>query len=103
MAPYFKDPRRARDLTPFRVTGRTQQAVWQGLGDYDLRDRLGRLSAPALVVHGRYDPFPTATAEETARLLDARLEVFEDSGHVPYVEEFERFRRVLDAFLPSRA
>ena len=36
VAPYF-DPARARDLTPFRVTGRTQQEVWATLGNYDLR------------------------------------------------------------------
>src|SRR5216110_1140362 len=28
VAPYFFDPARARELTPFRVTGRTQQEVW---------------------------------------------------------------------------
>src|SRR5918997_40030 len=32
VAPYFHNPERARDLTPFRVTGRTQQEVWASLG-----------------------------------------------------------------------
>ena len=36
MAPYFRDPDRAPDLTPFRVTGRTQDEVWRSLGDDDL-------------------------------------------------------------------
>src|SRR5206468_3171996 len=40
VAGYFKDPSRAKELTPFRVVARTQQAVWQSLGNYDLRDRL---------------------------------------------------------------
>src|SRR5437762_2822916 len=40
VAGYFKDPSRAKELTPFRVTARTQQAVWQSLGTYDLRDPL---------------------------------------------------------------
>ena len=43
VAPYFFDPERARELTPFRVTGRTQQEVWQSLGDFDLRPRLPEL------------------------------------------------------------
>jgi proline iminopeptidase len=100
VAPYFHDPVRARDLTPFRVTGRTQDEVWRSLGDYDLTAELERLSVPALVAHGRDDPIPLESAEDTARRLQATLVVFEQSGHVPYVEETERFVAVLDAFLP---
>ena len=45
VAPYFHDPARARELTPFRVTGRTQQEVWASLGDFDLRAAAPRRSA----------------------------------------------------------
>jgi proline iminopeptidase len=100
VAPYFKDPARACDLTPFRVTGRTQDEVWTSLGEYDLRPALDSLSLQALVAHGRFDPIPLAWAEDTARRLKAPLEVFEDSGHVPYVEETDRFVDVLNRFLP---
>jgi proline iminopeptidase len=100
VAPYFHDPQRARDLTPFRVTGRTQDEVWRSLGAYDLTADLERLSVPALVAHGRDDPIPLASAEDTARRLQATLAVFERSGHVPYVEETDRFVALLDGFLP---
>ncbi len=102
VAPYFHGPERARDLTPFRVTGRTQDEVWRSLGDYDLRVDLERLSVPALVAHGRHDPIPLASAEDTARHLKATLVIFEQSGHVPYVEETDRFVAVLDGFLPRQ-
>jgi pimeloyl-ACP methyl ester carboxylesterase len=102
VAGYFRDPARARDLTPFRVTGRTQDAVWKSLDGYDLTAALGTLSIPVLVAHGRHDPIPLASAERTARLLRARLEILENSGHVPYVEDFERFVQLLDAFLPRQ-
>ena len=36
VAGYFAHPSAARDLTPFRVTGRVQQSVWDSLGDFDL-------------------------------------------------------------------
>jgi proline iminopeptidase len=101
VAGYFADPERAKNLTPFRVTGRTQDAVWKSLGEYDLSDDLRRLSVPAMVLHGRHDPIPLSTAEHTATLLKAPLNVFENSGHVPYVEEFERFVTVVDGFLPK--
>lgn len=105
VAGYFKDPERARDLTPFRVTGRTQQAVWESLGALDLSaelEELCELSIPALVIHGRHDPIPMDAAEEVADCLCAQLELLDDAGHVPYVEEFDAFVSALDAFLPQR-
>jgi proline iminopeptidase len=103
VAPYFRDPDRARDLTPFRVTGRTQQAVWESLRDYDPRGELARLRAPARVFAGRHDPIPLETSRETARLLEADLVVFEASGHCPYVEETDRFVQELESWLPRAA
>lgn len=107
VAGYFRDPDRARQLTPFRVTGRTQEAVWDSIAGSDLRaelDELGELCVPALVIHGRHDPIPLHTAELVAhRLCDARLEILEESGHVPHVEEFDTFFRALDDFLPKRS
>ena len=101
VAGYFYRPEQARNLTPFRVTGRTQDAVWRSLGQYDLTAELGRLRIPSLVMHGRHDPIPLSTAEQTAKLLGARLEILEHAGHVPYVEAFDRFVALLDGFLPK--
>ena len=100
VAGYFRELSNVRALTPFRVTGRTQQGVWESLGDYDIRDRLRQLSIPSIVLHGRYDPIPMETAAETAKLINAQLIVMEQSGHVPYVEDTEHFVSALDAFLP---
>ena len=100
VAAYFFDPARARDLTPFRITGRTQQEVWRSLGDYDLRPRLPELrGVPALVIHGEEDPIPIEAARVAADLIGAGFHPIARCGHVPYVEGFEEFRRVLDGFL----
>ena len=100
VAPYFFDPSRARELTPFRVVGRTQQEVWLSLGDYDLRPRLPRLaSIPSLVLHGEDDPIPVEAARAAAELLEAEFHPIPRCGHVPYVEAFETFRTVVGAFL----
>jgi len=101
VAGYFHDWHQAHNLTPFRITGRTQQAVWESLGDFDLRPRLGALRVRALVVHGEDDPIPIETAETTAGLLGAPLIAIPACGHVPYVEQPEHFRAALDPFLPS--
>ncbi len=100
VAAYFHDPERARDLTPFRITGRTQQEVWSSLGDYDLRPSLSTLDLPALVVHGESDVIPIEASRELAQLLGAGFSALPDCGHVPYVEAFEEFRHSLDGFLP---
>jgi proline iminopeptidase len=105
VAGYFADPRRARDLTPFRVTGRVQQAVWESLGDYDLpADPIFRsIRVPTLIVHGRQDPIPFASSEECASALHATLVVLDQCGHVPYVEQPEGLFGAVEKFLASKS
>lgn len=101
VAGYFHDWRTAGELTRFRITGRTQQEVWESLGDFDLRPRLAGLGLHAVVLHGEDDPIPVAAAEELARLLPAPLHRIPACGHVPYVEAPDAFTAILDPFLPS--
>jgi proline iminopeptidase len=101
VAGYFADPTRAHDLTPFRVTGRVQQSVWESLGDYDLLapGQLDSVRLPTLILHGRQDPIPLASSQAAARAMDATLVVLENSGHVPYVEQPGALFPPLRAFL----
>lgn len=102
VAAYFRDPADAQRLTPFRVTARTQQAVWRSLGEYDLRDRLRQAPhplPPSVVLHGASDPLPIAASRELATLLGARL-VELRTGHCPHVEATDAFVETLDGFLP---
>ena len=107
VAGYFRDFRDAKNLTAFRVTARTQEAVWKSLGDYDLRPQLRDVAVrsplplpPALVVHGTFDPLPIAGSRELAALLSAPF-VELPVGHCPHVEATEDFVRALHDFLPS--
>jgi proline iminopeptidase len=97
--PYFVDPERVRELTPFRIVHRTQQEVWSSLGDYDLRPGLARLDVPALVLHGREDVIPYEAAETAARLLRAEWHLLSPCGHCPHVEQPEAFARAVGGFL----
>ena len=101
VAGYFADPARARDLTPFRVSARVQQSVWESLGDYDLiaDGRLAAIQAPTLIVHGRQDPIPLESSERAAAAMHARLVVLENCGHVPYVERPTEMFQAIDTFL----
>lgn len=102
VAGYFRDWRDARHLTPFRVTARTQHAVWESLRGEDLRARL-RASPiphpPSLVVHGSFDPIPIAASRELAGLLGAELAEL-PVGHCPHVEATDAFVTAVDRFLP---
>lgn len=99
VAGYFADPACASELTPFRVTGRVQQSVWESLGDFDIRKQLGTVRCPALVVHGREDPIPVESSADAAGALGARLVILERCGHVPYVEQPDALFAVIKRFL----
>ncbi len=100
VAGYFHDPALASRLTPFRITGRTQTAIWDSLGDFDLRPSLQHLTLRALVVHGEDDPIPVETAAALAATLRAKLVRIPSCGHVPYVEAPDEFVAALDQWLP---
>jgi pimeloyl-ACP methyl ester carboxylesterase len=101
VAGYFADPGSARDLTPFRVSARAQQSVWDSLGDFDLaRDgTLSSIRVPSLIVHGRQDPIPLESSTVAAEIMGARLVVLDRCGHVPYVEQPDALFRAIDSFL----
>jgi proline iminopeptidase len=103
VAGYFADPHRAHDLTPFRVTGRVQQSIWQSLGEYDILPALEGVQVPAFVVHGRQDPIPLASSQAAARALHTGCVVLEHCGHVPYVEQPDQLFASLQAFLRETA
>lgn len=69
----------------------------------DLRPQLRNITMPTLVIVGRHDFITNvAMAEEMVKHIpDARLEIFEDSGHFALVEEPEKFYRVIKNFVES--
>jgi pimeloyl-ACP methyl ester carboxylesterase len=76
-----------------------------GYGGIDVEDRLGAVRCPVLVLAGRHDRVcvvdgATAIAEG---IPGARLVIFEDSAHMSYVEENERYLGAVRAFLASAA
>ena len=99
VAGYFSDPRKAADLTPFRVVGRIQQSVWDSLGDFDLIRDIKGIRIPSIIIHGRDDPIPLASSSEAARALETTLVVLDECGHVPYVEQPSKLFAALDPFL----
>ena len=73
----------------------------QDYGGIDLDDRLAEATHPVLVLAGRHDrTCPVAASEEMARgLPDAELVVFEDSAHMMFAEEQDRYLAAVRQFL----
>jgi pimeloyl-ACP methyl ester carboxylesterase len=92
-----------------------EQAVAEGVGyhvpalryfneriapTFDLRPLLGRIEAPALVITGELDPWGAGAATELeSGLPDAHVVVLPGVGHMPWIEDPERFRQEVLAFL----
>jgi pimeloyl-ACP methyl ester carboxylesterase len=71
---------------------------------YSFRDRLPDIEIPALIVWGRNDILiPVEDGYEFQRLIgaNARLEVFDDTGHLAMLERPSRFNALLDEFIRS--
>ncbi|MFV0453329.1 MAG: alpha/beta fold hydrolase [Propioniciclava sp.] len=86
--------------TPYRFEAHNY-AFSTNLPDYDLRPLLPGVSVPVLVTVGRVDWITPVSCSETITDLipDARLVVFEHSGHSPQIEEAEAWTRTVRDFL----
>jgi proline-specific peptidase len=70
------------------------------LRHWDVRHRLPEIAVPTLITSGRYDECTPKLAEAAQRgIPGAERVLFEESSHMAFVEEPERFRAVLSGFL----
>jgi proline iminopeptidase len=68
--------------------------------DYDRTDRLGEIAVPTLFTCGRFDEAtPEATAWYASLIPGALVAVFEQSAHMPHLEEEEAYLATVGAFL----
>jgi len=106
---HFRDPR-GQPLADYlrKTAGHARYApdvirhfAARDYGAIDVEDRLGEATHPVLVLAGRHDRIcPAAASEDMAsRLPDAELVVFENSAHMTFVEEQDRYLAVVRQFL----
>lgn len=72
-----------------------------GYGSIEVEDRLDRATGPLLALAGRHDRTcpPEASELIAARVAHGEGHIFEQSGHMPFVEEPEAFLGVVRDFL----
>jgi len=84
------------------MNGPSEFHVIGTLRDWSVVECLGDIDVPTLIVSGRHDEATAAAVRPFHDLIPgARWEIFEESSHVPNLEEPERFHAVLVEFLES--
>jgi L-proline amide hydrolase len=82
------------------MNGPTEFTVVGTITGFDITDRLAEVDVPVLLVSGEHDEVrPDVVASMHERLRDSEWVLFEDSSHMPHLEEPERFLEVVSGFL----
>ncbi len=72
------------------------------LKTWDITERLPEIDTPTLLVSGRYDEATPHIVEQIhSRIPGAQWELFEESSHMPHVEESDAFLARVEAFLKT--
>lgn len=99
---YFADRGRAKPLMDSMTEESFHDGVFWSIVPQmmalDLREGLEKVKAPVLVIHGKQDPLETAE-EVHATFPGSRLEILEDAGHFPWLEQPDRFYKIINDFL----
>ncbi|MGH6879929.1 MAG: proline iminopeptidase-family hydrolase, partial [Hypericibacter sp.] len=75
----------------FTMNGPSEFHVVGTLKNWAIVDRLDRITAPVLLVSGRHDEAtPTVVQPFKDKIKQARWEIFEQSSHMPHIEETAR-------------
>lgn len=82
------------------MNGPSEFHVIGTLKDWDITSRLGEIHLPTLLISGRYDEATPRIVEQVhAGIPGSEWVLFEQSSHLPHVEEPERFLSVVNQFL----
>ena len=90
-----------RDPTVYHtMNGPSEFHVIGSIKDWQVKTRLKEIAVPTLLVSGRHDEATPALQETLlAGIPGAEWTVFEDSSHMPHVEERERYMSVVGGWL----
>jgi L-proline amide hydrolase len=84
------------------MNGPSEFHVIGSLKSWDITTRLHEIATPTLLVSGRHDEAtPLIVDEIRKRIPGAQWAIFENSSHMPHVEEPEAFLETVERFLVS--
>jgi L-proline amide hydrolase len=90
-----------RDPTVYHtMNGPSEFHVIGSIKDWQVKDRLAELHVPTLIVSGRHDEATPALQQTLLEGIDgSEWVVFEESSHMPHVEERDRYMQVVGEWL----
>jgi L-proline amide hydrolase len=93
----------ARDSTVYNTMNGPNEFFCIGtLKDWSVVDQVHAITAPTLLLTGRHDEATPATVQPFFdNIPDVRWEIFEDSSHMPFIEEAQKYRDVVESFLAA--
>ena len=82
------------------MQGPNEFVITGTLKHWDISERLGEIEVPTLITAGAHDEFTPVQAEALhAGIPGSELVTFENASHMQFVEEPERYRRLVAEFL----
>jgi L-proline amide hydrolase len=82
------------------MNGPSEFHVVGTLKDWTIIDRLDRITVPAFLISGRYDEATPEVVQPYAdRIADVRWQIFENSSHMPHVEEKDACLEAVAGFI----
>jgi len=93
-----------RDPTVYRtMNGPSEFHIIGSCKDWQVKDRLHEIRVPTLIVSGRHDEATPALQQVLLEgIAGSEWVVFEDSSHMPHVEERESYMQVVGRWLARR-
>jgi len=90
---------KARDVY-LAMQGPNEWTVTGALSGWEVRDRLGEIDRPTLVIRGRHDMCTDSIAATlVGGISNADEVVLEESSHTPVLEETERYLEAISVFM----
>lgn len=73
----------------------------EALLEYDIRKDLSGIKTPALIIQGNKDQVcpPAASAYLAENLPNAKVETFDDAGHIPFLTRHKEFNQIVKRFI----
>lgn len=82
------------------MQGPNEWTITGAMKGWDVRDRLGEIDVPTLVIRGRHDMCTDPIAAELVNgIKGAREVVLEESSHTPVLEETEEYLEAISTFM----
>jgi L-proline amide hydrolase len=84
----------------YAMNGPSEFYLTGSLATASVTDCIATITVPTLLIRGRYDEVTDGAVRPFLDLIpDIRAEIFENSSHVPHLEEPGRFREVMSRYL----